>query len=66
MEMTNGYFRLVAAVIRSGLKDESWEYPQTVDGRYWCDLANINPEHVSKRATKSFVEPSVPMAIIQE
>lgn len=66
MDTTIGYLGLVAAVIRSGLKNESWEYPLTADGRYWCGLGNIDPEHVSKRATKFFVEPSVPMAEIQE
>lgn len=68
METTIGYLGLVAAVIRSGLKNESWEYPLTADGRYWCDLANIDPEHVSRRATTSFpfAEPSIQMADIQE
>jgi len=66
METAIGYLGLVAAVIRSGLKDESWEYPLTDDGRYWCGLANIDPEHVSKRATKSFLKNSVPVPQNQE
>ena len=64
--MTIGYLGLIAAVIRSGLKYESWEYPLTDDGRYWCDLGNLDPEQVSKQATKSFAEPFVQFEGIQE
>ena len=54
MDTNNGYLGLVAAVIRSGLKDESPKYPLTKDGRYWCGLGNINPEYVSLRAFTLF------------
>ncbi len=66
MEMRIGYLGLVAAVIHSGLKYESWEYALTVDGRYWCGLGNIDPEHVARQATTSFAEPSIQTANIPE
>ncbi len=66
MEVTRGYLGLVAAVIRSGLDYENRGYPLTTDGRYWCSLGNLDPEHVFKRANTSFGEPRVQMANIRE
>jgi hypothetical protein len=65
MEVKIGYLGLVAAVIRSGL-NEDLEYPLTTDGRYWCSLGNLDPEYVFKRANKSFAEPYVRIANIQD
>lgn len=57
MEVTRGYLGLVAAVIRSGLDKENWEYPLTTDGRYWCSLGNLDPEYIFSRANTWFEEP---------
>ena len=62
MEITKGYLGLIAAVIRSGLNDETREYPLTTDGRYWCTLGNIDPEYVTRRADRSSGEPQAQMA----
>ena len=62
MEITKGYLGLIAAVIRSGLNDETREYPLTSDGRYWCTLGNIDPEYVTRRADRSAGEPQAQMA----
>jgi hypothetical protein len=53
MDLRRGYLGLVAAVIRSGLDKEDWEYPLTTDGRYWCALGNLDPEYVTRRAHRS-------------
>jgi hypothetical protein len=66
MEMRIGYLGLIAAAIHSELKNESWEYALTVNGRYWCGLGNLDPVHVARQATTSFAEPSNQTVIIPE
>jgi hypothetical protein len=49
---TDQYFRLIAEIIKSGLRDEGPDYLRTRGGQYWCDVGNLNPDAVWRTAAK--------------
>ena len=44
------YIILIAAIVRSGLKQEGPEYLRTQDGQFWCWMGGIEPDVVWGRA----------------
>ena len=49
---TDRYFRLIAEIIKSGLRDEGPDYLHTRGGEYWCAVGNLNLEAVWRTAVK--------------
>ncbi len=41
--MQGKYIELIAAVVRTGLKQEGREYVRSYGGQYWCGLGGLDP-----------------------